>query len=206
MRLVLVILFGFVVFGTQAQMFHKQDESVFPFRVSLGYNFINESISMPSTIMKAEGWNAVAYPSQIGVERIVSGDLSLEGVFSYNEYLPGKIIDGKPADSKIIFRAYDLNFKYSLRNVFGGGNPYKTTFINHFEPNVILGFGYDKIGDQGLVYGNLGGNLVYWFSDDDDFAHNYAHQRVGMFGQALMKVNGDNNLAQISLGLIYKFK
>ncbi len=212
--------FAFIAVLLCANNLFSQDryQLEFPYRISAGLNFINDSFTTNYNPFGSVAW--VKYPSKITAERIVLYNLSLEGSLSYNKYDAGTIVDGIGIEYDRKYYAADANFKYNLSDF-----AYNVIKLNeHIEPYVMAGLGVTLYKDD---YGfrdrklniDFGGGVNFWFytGSDYNFDRRNAYKRLGIYVQALAKktiydpgivnnVSLTGNHIQFSTGLIYRFR
>lgn len=190
----------------------------FPYRVSVGFNFINDSFTSDYNPFGAVAW--VKHPSRITAERVVLYNLSIEGALSYNKYPAGTLVDGISIQNDRNYYAADAHLKYNLSDI-----AYNVIKLNeHIEPYAIGGLGAalyeDNYGfsDKKLTL-NFGGGINFWLytANDWNFDRRNAYKRLGFNFQVLGKakiydpgvvnnVSLTGNHIQYSVGIIYRFR
>jgi hypothetical protein len=211
------LVFIALFFCTNSLLSQDRYQQDFPYRVSVGFNFINDSFTTNYNPFSSLAW--AKHPSKITAERIVLYNLSVEGSLSYNKYDAGTIVDGIAIENDRRYYAVDGHLKYNLSDL-----SYNLIKLNeHIEPYIMGGLGaalykddYD-FSDKKLTI-NIGGGVNFWFytGSDYNFDRRNAYKRLGINLQVLGKakiydpgvvnnVSLTGNHIQYSVGMIYRF-
>jgi len=200
-----VLLFTFITFNSWGQMFDRERQGEFPWKISAGFNAIDYSFATIKGEFKSVHFNMQPYPTRFSIERIIHRSLSFEFAYSYNVLKKGTQFNNNetplPADWK--YNSYDANLKLHFKNLI---------YIHQkFDPYINGGLGYNTLNDQSKVNIAGGGGFNYWpWMNTDCYCQDRFTDRIGFYLQAQGKMNvtnprGDHH-AQYSFGMIYKFK
>jgi OmpA-OmpF porin, OOP family len=103
--------------------------------VGLGFNFVNDNPEIFNRFwFIEERWNAPYFPSRLSLERNLKYGMALGGNLSYNQYRPGKLVQGSILQSGGHLIMIDVYFKYRFNM------NYKR--VEWFDPYVAIGTGY----------------------------------------------------------------
>lgn len=196
--------------------------------IGVGINIIDDSGKIFSGIKIDEDWNT-SNPFTFTVEYFHNVFVSFGISASLNEYIAGKNIDnlGTVIEGfEASYLAIDFFSKLYFRDFF------QTT---RFDPYVLLGMGYTKIGaykldpypenifkpglehieidedgnyvipDIGRITGNVGLGFNFWFSRNFAFNLNAAWKFGIPTGEYVSGPNSVSHQVQYSLGLFYLF-
>ncbi|WP_224483123.1 OmpA family protein [Robertkochia aurantiaca] len=182
---IVLLLIYFSCLGLKAQ--ERNDF----FQVGLGYNFVDDSgPGLNDYFNFEEIWHAVPYPSRLTFGYYLANGFGFEAIGSYNEYDPGKIVDGKVLNEAQTYVAIDAKLSYQLDRLTGTQG--------WFDPYLITGTGYTWIGDADRATFNAGAGLNIWFTRKLGLNLN----SMGKWG--LFTDKGTNHV-QHSVGLVYRF-
>lgn len=187
----LILVIGFV-------HTHAQDEDS-PWAVGVGFNVIDFYPVNTSDLKNAgvggswydeffnanDHYNMNTFVSRISVSRYIKNSFSFELAASINRIK--KL--GKLYVDDLSFFSIDASLKYSASNILKNKN---------IDPYVIFGGGYSWYDSEGLLTGNLGLGVSYWFND-----------KFGLNAQSFYKHSFDFEIMyshfQHSAGVVFKF-
>ena len=201
------LFFLFFAIQSHGQRFATSHRGDFPFKVSLGFNIVDDTFKNADNFETSSELNIVPFPSRISVEGILYEYLSWEGAFSYNKYEAGHLYNGGQIMEDWDYYSYDANIKF-----------YFGDFLNSpefFEPYINAGLCHNIIHDKSNAKMALGGGFNIWpFENNYDYRlRNRIINRLGFFFQLQGKVAFENTLSetgekhiQAAFGAIYKFR
>ncbi len=191
--LVLVCLSQNTLFSQQEELQLTSKDSIVQssWMVNFGYNFIDDSGDRAKKLFSFDSqWNAVPYPSRLGLGRYFKSGIGLEGIASYNKYGVGKLIDGTINLQEKDYFGIDLRLSYDLNKIIG-----ETAW---FDPYVGIGLGYSDANNQPRSNYNTTIGFRTWFSDHWGLDLNSS----GKWG---LGENGATNYLQHAAGVVYRF-
>ncbi len=157
----------------------------------------------------SKAWSSLYYPSRLTVDGYFQAGFSFQGEFAYNQYKPGKIINGEAITSKWTFFSTDFHVKYDLNELFGQ--------TNWFDPYVTGGYGFTLRSGAPkpmTVTSNVGFGSNFWLFENLGFniqtmakfamvqyTSNYLHHSLGV----IFKVEGGHGSRPGKLGKRYRF-
>ncbi|MBP1841064.1 OmpA family protein [Formosa algae] len=158
--------------------------------VGLGFNAVDDSGNVFKGVFDTdEGWNAVPYPSRISVGRYFKSGFGLEGIFTYNKYKKGKIVDNFPLEDDVDYFAFDTRLSYDLNKIVGE--------TGWFDPYAGVGLGFTNANSNSRGTYNAIVGFRIWFSD-----------RFGMDVNSTGKWGMNQNFRnhkQHAIGVVYRF-
>lgn len=202
------LFFLFFIFQVKAQMFDMNHRGDFPFKVSLGFNIINDTYKNAETFDPSTNLSMVPFPSRISFEGVLYEYLSWETAFSYNKYKAGTMYNGGEITEDWNYSSFDANLKYYVGDYIG--------MPDAIDPYVNSGLSYNIINNINRTSFAFGGGLNIWpFVNNYDYRlRNRVINRLGFFvqGQAKLQIQQPSNGGerethlQAAFGMIFKFK
>ncbi|MDW5289572.1 OmpA family protein [Formosa sp. PL04] len=158
--------------------------------VGIGFNAVDDSGNVFDGIFDTDGsWNAVPYPSRVSIGRYFKSGLGVEGIFTYNLYKKGKMVDNYPLEEDVDYYSVDSRLSYDLNRLVGE--------TGWFDPYLGAGVGFTHANKNTRGTYNAVLGFRVWFSE-----------RFGMDVNATGKwgINYDfRNHKQYAIGAVYKF-
>jgi hypothetical protein len=170
--------------------------------VGLSWNIVDDG-GKPMVLLNMKTWNVPVYPSILRVERYLGKGFSMSGELAYNEYDPGKIINGKTAEVTYVFLATDINGMYDFCRLFDIGYHWFHFKKTHLNMYAAQGWGYTYRAFTGSSVGtcNVGVGMHGWILGGWGFNI----QAMGKFGLTQPLISTSTNYKQYSFGVIYRF-
>ncbi|WP_299779375.1 OmpA family protein [uncultured Formosa sp.] len=158
--------------------------------VGLGFNAIDDSgTAFDDVFDVSEAWSAVPYPSRISIGRYFKSGLGVEGIFAYNKYKKGKMVDNYELTEDEDYFSADSRLSYDLNKVIGE--------TGWFDPYVGAGIGFTRAHNNSRATYNGVIGFRTWFSDRFGLD-------VNSSGKWAMNPNFKNHI-QHAIGVVYKF-
>jgi len=164
--------------------------------VGIGWNGVDDNSNAFKKIFDfRESWNIPAYPTQLSVDVSDKHGLSYGGVFNFNIYKPGKLINGKAILGSFLFFSLDLNAKYHINHILK--TPRWMDVYASAGPGFTLRFAppYRYTGTF-----NIGGGCNFWLNKWIGINA----QSLGKFGLRSPIIRTASNYLQHSAGFIFK--
>lgn len=179
----------------------KAQDSNNPWAVSFGVNVVD--IRTPKDIAgfsrdyfngKIEDLNMIPAFSRLSVGRYLDKGFSLQLALSLNMVEKGFNYETGDPLANDVFMAFDSKVKYDLNNLFGD--------TKWFDPFVLLGGGYSKIGDNSDFKIGAGYGFNLWFNDNlglnfqSDYNHHPSSTATDYFQHSaglILRFGGDDN-------------
>ena len=202
------LLFVLFTIFCLSQMSFSQSRynSVYENKFIVGINIIDDTFTKTHNAFNYDQqWNVAAYPSYFGYNRVISDKISVEGIFTMNNYEAKKLVDGLfiPVEQK--YYAFDLNAKYNLSSVI-----YNIDRLSNFEPFVAFGAGITSIDSESRPTINYGFGTYIWFQKyENKCCSESIFNNLGLIFQTMGKSSIDQkkygNQIQHTFGIVYRF-
>ncbi|CDF78932.1 OmpA/MotB family protein [Formosa agariphila KMM 3901] len=158
--------------------------------IGIGFNAVDDTGTVFDDVFDVnEGWNAVPYPSRLSFGRYYKSGLGLEGIFTYNRYKAGKLVDNFPLEEDANYFGLDTRLSYDLNKIIGE--------TGWFDPYVGAGVGFTSANKKSRGTINAVVGFRIWFTENFGMDVN----STGKWG---MNQNYKNH-KQHAIGLVYRF-
>jgi hypothetical protein len=201
------VFFFFIICQAQAQRFDMNHRGDFPYKVSLGFNFIDDTFKNAEKFDGTSNLATLPYPSRISFETVLYQYLTGEAAFSYNKYTSGNVVNGHPIQDDWNYYSYDANLKFYFGDFIAESD--------FFEPYINSGLSYNVIHDVNRISFAIGGGINVWpFTNNYDYRlRNRALNNLGFYfqGQGKAEVQAPGGAErekhlQFAFGAIFKFR
>lgn len=163
----------------------------------IGWNVVDDNSKPFKRLLDIRhSWNIRPYPTQLFVERGRGNKMSYGGVFNFNIYKPGKIINGKDNGGSFLFFSWDAYAKYHLGRIL----PLK----DWADVYIPMGVGYTlrfAPPNRSTFMLDLGLGANFWVKD----WWGINVQSWAKFGLRSPIIRTSSNYLQHSIGLVFKF-
>lgn len=164
--------------------------------IGIGWNGVDDNSHAFKKIFDLrKSWNLPAYPAQLSVDRSSTFGLSYGGVFNFNIYKPGKLINGKEIGGSFLFFSLDLNAKYHVNHFMR--TPRWMDVYATVGPGFTLRFAPPH---RYTATWNIGGGSNFWLNK----WLGINVQSLAKFGLKSPIIKTGSNYLQHSAGFIFK--
>lgn len=168
-----------------------------PWIFGIGWNAVDDNSNAFKKLFDIrKSWNIRPYPTQLSVEKLYFKGWSFGGVFNYNQYRPGKTINGKDNSASYMFFSFDGFTKYHLN--------YHLRIQDRYDIYAPVGAGYTlrfAPPNRSTFTFNLGLGCNFWIRE----WWGINIQSVAKFGLKAPIIKTSSNYLQHSAGFVIKF-